>query len=103
MPNVPRVYCVPWSEDDEVLGTREVGWSLHLSRKDAATYVKEHAARYDRSGQPFCVEVPETVHESIRASRNGLLWVTPCECPYPVVREHADGSRVESTARQLAS
>lgn len=97
-----RAYCIPWSEDDEVLGAREVGWSLHLSRKDAANYVKEHAARYDGYGQPYCVDVPDAVYDSVRASRNGLLWVTPCECPYPIVKEHADSAFVAASARQMA-
>lgn len=100
---MPRLFCVHWSEEDEVLGAREVGWSLHLSRTDAAKYVKDHSARFDGCGQPFCVEVPETVFESVRATNNGLFWVTPCECPYPVVHEHADSSFVEASARQMAS
>ncbi len=100
---MPRVYCVPWSEEDEVLGAREVGWSLHLSRTDAASYVKAKAARFDGCGQPFCVEVPETVYESVRGANNGLFWASPCECPWPVVKEHADSSFVEASTRQMAS
>lgn len=84
-----RVFCVPWSEDDEALGVREVGWSLHLTRADAAAYVKEHAARYDGHGRAYCVDVPEDVHEEVRRTRNGLLWVTPCGCPFPRAPEPA--------------
>ena len=97
---MPRAYCVPWSEEDEALGTREVGWSLHVSRRDAAMYVKEHAARYDGHGQPYCVDVPEPVYDPLRGSRNGLFWVTPCECPYPIVKEHADATF--TSERQMA-
>jgi hypothetical protein len=103
IPKVPRVFCVRWTEDDEVLGERHVGCSLHLSRTDAASYVKTRAARFDGCSQPFCVDVPDTVLESVRATANGLFWATPCECPWPVVKEHADSSYVEAGARQLAS
>lgn len=82
-----RVYCIEWSEDDESGATRNVGWSLHLSRTQAASYARTHEPRYGRHAPARCVDVPGEVHEAVLATHHGMFWATPMACPFPAVAE----------------
>lgn len=83
-----RVFCIDWSEDDEDWGAREASWSLHLSREDGTTYIRNHSSPDFGYGQPYLVEVPEAVHEEVRRTPYGAFKSSPRECPYPAVAEN---------------
>lgn len=88
--SVARVFCIDWSEDDEACGAREAGWSLHLSRADAAAYVRSHPSPHFGHGRPYRVEIPEAVYEEVRRAPHGVFKSRPRECPYPAVGEDPD-------------
>ncbi len=89
-----QAFCIDWSEDDEACGAREAGWSLHLSREDATTYIRNHSSPHFGHGQVYLVEVPEAVHEEVRRTSYGIFKSRPRECPYPAVKENLDGDEL---------
>jgi hypothetical protein len=92
--SVARVFCIDWSEDDEACGAREAGWSLHLSREDATTYIRNHSSPHSGHGLPYRVEVPEAVYEEVRRTPYGAFKSSPRECPYPAVEENLDADEL---------
>lgn len=85
-----RVLCIDWSEDDELSGAKEAGWSLHLSREDAAEYIRSQMSPHFGHGQPYVVEIPDEVYQEVRNTSTGVFKSSPRDCPYPVVTKHLD-------------
>ena len=91
---MPRLFCLELSENDEVLGVREDGYSLHLTREDVAQFVKEywdtkpHEVYQEYSvpePEPYMVDVPEDVCKEVKATRNGIRKYRPRTPPFPCV------------------
>lgn len=97
-----RAYCVHWSANDPVRGTRTVGWSLHLSRSQAAAYIQAHEAEYAAHDEPRCLEVPAEMREFVQTHPQGMFWATPLACPFPVVDDaEVERERKVVVAREL--
>ena len=88
------LFCVTWTESDEVLGVREDGYSLHLTREDAAQFVEEywatkpHEASQDYSvpdSEVRSVSVPRAAFRETKKSRNGVRKYRPKEPPFPQI------------------
>jgi hypothetical protein len=79
-----RVVVQKWEESEKGWGTRPDGYSLHLSEKDRADYVREYWAEqkakspqvpddYSREdGTPYEAEVDKETFEEVKASKNGI-------------------------------
>jgi hypothetical protein len=92
---------VDWTEDDE-LGPKEDGWSLHLTREDAEAFIAGFVSPHAGHSSPYKVEVPKQVLEALRATKKGSYYPRPRECPYPVVRSHERDAKASSLGNKAA-
>ena len=99
---MPRAICVDWSEDDDELGVREDGYSLHLTREDAHSFIARSASRHSGYGTPHPVRVPEEVLEEVSRAGDGVYYPRPRECPYPAA-PLMDVSAIFGVVRRVTS
>ena len=81
---MPTVFCVDWTEEDE-LGAKEDGWSLHLTREDAEAFIAGFESPHAGHSGPYLIEVPNHVVDELRGTKNGAYHPRPRDCPYPAV------------------
>ena len=82
-----HVYCLEWYEDDEVLGMKEDGFSLHRVRKHAEAYAANHRSYHfvpDPQGA-YLVSVPRTLYWQVWLSSGGIRRSHPREPDFPRV------------------
>lgn len=75
------VYRQDWLESERGWGVRPDGYSLHATRADLASFVREYwkgmpdevPDEYSRpDGESFTVEVDEATHKAIATSQYGI-------------------------------
>ncbi len=75
------VVCQRWTESDRWSGRSSAGYSIHLTDKDRAVFVKTYndslpsqvPEAYDfADGEPFLVDIDQEAYDEIKASVNGV-------------------------------
>ncbi len=82
-----HVYCLEWYEDDDVLGMKEDGFSLHLTKEDADVFAAKHRSYHvvpDPEGA-YLVSVARKLYKEVRASSGGIRRSRPREPDFPRV------------------